>query len=609
MKKLSFYRFRSRIFKGFLISVSGLVFLTLILVMVLSVRHISSNMRAEEVRILENKLYTVAEDMNDQISNMSRIVMKIAFQDIFSLDYIKANKYHEKEVADIFQGYNSFSDIAGEYFIMYEGYDKLFTSAGTTISPANYFSARQELESCDQILELLDSLCRESKQGLFLYREKDNILFLYPLQVYASSGSGRQGVVGFLASSAEIDRRMERIVGKMHGDMLMYFDGYCIYGDERGQKSRDDFSAYAKVKKIQIYARTDDKSLFSWKNVFSAGEMAAFATIVVLLLLCVYAVTWWNYLPVHKMMKKYAFTVSEGRMLGWDDIDGLIELLLHERETSRHLVERQVRILREQAVGLIASEGYSDHLQNHLALLNIKIDFSVFGIIRTGFQKEHKEGEDEALYQSIEELSGKDFHLYPYWSREGKLQVLIAAEEEYQLDEAAELLQSLFETLGICSDVELSAKCRDINSLHLLNGTAEKEKGEADSTGPDKNEGKRNTGKQKNTAKQVVEYINAHCTDYHISLDMIARELQLTPPYLCTILKQEIGMSYKEYLTKLRMEEAKRLLTEEYISVADICQRVGYASASYFIKLFQKYTGMTPTRYRTEYQTEHQREE
>ena len=61
-------------------------------------------------------------------------------------------------------------------------------------------------------------------------------------------------------------------------------------------------------------------------------------------------------------------------------------------------------------------------------------------------------------------------------------------------------------------------------------------------------------------------------------------------------------MSYKEYLTKLRIEEAKKLLVQEEISVNDVCQRVGYINVSYFIKIFQKYTGVTPTRYRAERQ-------
>ena len=104
---------------------------------------------------------------------------------------------------------------------------------------------------------------------------------------------------------------------------------------------------------------------------------------------------------------------------------------------------------------------------------------------------------------------------------------------------------------------------------------------------------------EKNTkATPVIEYIKNNCTDYNLSLDVLAEEFQVTPQYLCKIIKQQTGISYKEYLTGLRMEEAKKLLQDKNISVIDACQKSGYNNVSYFIKVFQKYTGETPAKYR-----------
>ena len=50
------------------------------------------------------------------------------------------------------------------------------------------------------------------------------------------------------------------------------------------------------------------------------------------------------------------------------------------------------------------------------------------------------------------------------------------------------------------------------------------------------------------------------------------------------------------------MEAAKRLLKDKNISVIDACQQSGYNNVSYFIKVFQKYTGVTPAKYRDEYE-------
>ena len=74
----------------------------------------------------------------------------------------------------------------------------------------------------------------------------------------------------------------------------------------------------------------------------------------------------------------------------------------------------------------------------------------------------------------------------------------------------------------------------------------------------------------------------------------------MTPAYLSRIIKQKTGMSYKEYLTGLRIEEAKKMLLDQNMSVMDVCQNIGYVNVSYFIKIFQEYTGMTPARFRDE---------
>ena len=66
------------------------------------------------------------------------------------------------------------------------------------------------------------------------------------------------------------------------------------------------------------------------------------------------------------------------------------------------------------------------------------------------------------------------------------------------------------------------------------------------------------------------------------------------------IIKQELGMGYKEYLIELRMNKAKEMLLDPNVSVADVCAQVGYANPSHFIKLFQKHTGKSPANYRDE---------
>ena len=53
-----------------------------------------------------------------------------------------------------------------------------------------------------------------------------------------------------------------------------------------------------------------------------------------------------------------------------------------------------------------------------------------------------------------------------------------------------------------------------------------------------------------------------------------------------------------EYLTRVRLEEAKRLLRNPQYLIDEIAENTGYDDASYFTKVFKRYEGVTPTQYR-----------
>lgn len=83
-----------------------------------------------------------------------------------------------------------------------------------------------------------------------------------------------------------------------------------------------------------------------------------------------------------------------------------------------------------------------------------------------------------------------------------------------------------------------------------------------------------------------------------ISISTLAKDVYLTPTYLCVLFKQVTGTTINDYLTLTRLEKAKKLLSDPYIKLYDVCYEVGYLSPSYFSRLFKKYTGISPSEYR-----------
>ena len=86
-----------------------------------------------------------------------------------------------------------------------------------------------------------------------------------------------------------------------------------------------------------------------------------------------------------------------------------------------------------------------------------------------------------------------------------------------------------------------------------------------------------------------------------LSITSLAEEVYLTPTYLCVVFKQETGQTVNEYLTQIRMQQAKQFLSDPHIKLYDVCYKVGYLSPSYFSKLFKKVTMMTPSEFRDAY--------
>ncbi|MBZ4688056.1 MAG: transcriptional regulator, AraC family [Clostridiales bacterium] len=103
--------------------------------------------------------------------------------------------------------------------------------------------------------------------------------------------------------------------------------------------------------------------------------------------------------------------------------------------------------------------------------------------------------------------------------------------------------------------------------------------------------------KNSQIVKQATEYIQQN---YHhnLKLENIADAVFLSPYYLSHIFKEETGHTVLEYLTKIRIEEAKKLLRNSQTNVKEVAYKVGYNNPSYFSKLFRNIEGVTPSQFR-----------
>ncbi|WP_077613152.1 response regulator transcription factor [Clostridium sp. Marseille-P2415] len=99
--------------------------------------------------------------------------------------------------------------------------------------------------------------------------------------------------------------------------------------------------------------------------------------------------------------------------------------------------------------------------------------------------------------------------------------------------------------------------------------------------------------------EKARDYIASHYKDEDISLNVVASSVNISPNHFSTIFSQEMGITFVEYLTKVRMEAAKELLLKTDLRTSEIGYQVGYKDPHYFSYIFKKTHGITPKAFRS----------
>lgn len=106
-----------------------------------------------------------------------------------------------------------------------------------------------------------------------------------------------------------------------------------------------------------------------------------------------------------------------------------------------------------------------------------------------------------------------------------------------------------------------------------------------------------------NIIMPVLNYIDDNFRN-DFSMTVLSDIAGVSRQYLCRIFKQTMNIRPNEYVTCRRMTEAKRLLSETDLSIADIAGRSGFSDTRYFCTVFRKQEKMTPTEYRKQHSTD-----
>lgn len=104
--------------------------------------------------------------------------------------------------------------------------------------------------------------------------------------------------------------------------------------------------------------------------------------------------------------------------------------------------------------------------------------------------------------------------------------------------------------------------------------------------------------KYENSAREdvmkVKNYINLHYGEKNIGVEQLAEFAGLSTGYLCTVFKEETGITVNRYVREVRMEKAKEFLENSNMKITQIARKVGFSNSSYFCRSFREFFGNTP---------------
>lgn len=96
----------------------------------------------------------------------------------------------------------------------------------------------------------------------------------------------------------------------------------------------------------------------------------------------------------------------------------------------------------------------------------------------------------------------------------------------------------------------------------------------------------------------ALDFIDLHYTDDKLSLDQLAEFLGISPSYVSMLFSKTHALTFKQYVTKKRLNHAMQLLQETNLTINEIAAKSGFNDANYFSKLFKANHNISPSYYR-----------
>ncbi len=104
-------------------------------------------------------------------------------------------------------------------------------------------------------------------------------------------------------------------------------------------------------------------------------------------------------------------------------------------------------------------------------------------------------------------------------------------------------------------------------------------------------------GNDEQLMANIMKSVNAHLNDCDFTVDTLASEVNMSRVQLHRKMKELAGVSTGKFIRNIRMEQARRLIVEGKLNIAQVAFEVGFNDPTYFSTVFKQYFGQSPSEY------------
>ncbi len=286
----------------------------------------------------------------------------------------------------------------------------------------------------------------------------------------------------------------------------------------------------------------------------------------------------------------------------------LYTVLANRRFRNQFLTDSENNALRNCFMKILS--GNTNDIESDIKTLNdmgfeISLDSSLIAVLSISVNNaedynanvwKHRK---EQLVSALEHLVNKDYQCcysgLTFFHNEG-FEVFFISKKGLSNDTFKQFLdayvvsmhQTLLECLKMDTAIEDIFISKNISELERYYQTLESKKTNSDSTD------------KKQIMSNAARYINEH---YHenVTLSTVAALSGFNPKYFSKLFNEYFKMGFADYLQKIRLEAAIKLLTDSDVKITSIPNKIGLSSFSTFAKNFKKYTGYSPLQYKDKF--------